>query len=125
MKTRRWQWHSRRWWIGAFLLAMALRAYVPAGFMPGSSLLSLEICPEGLASAMHLHHAGHMAGHDAHEHFAHCPFGSVSADGPISHAGAEFTADCASIAADVFFLSQPRASRLERSHAPRAPPLLV
>jgi hypothetical protein len=118
---------SRRWWAGALLLALALRAYVPVGFMPGGTPFSLQICPEGFSGSVHAHHAGHGAGaeHDAHEHFAHCPFGSVPAAGPLSHG-----IDVAAVAgvaprAQFFFSTELRSSKLKRAHAARAPPILA
>jgi hypothetical protein len=105
------------------LLALLFRATVPVGFMPsGEGPFALQICPEGMPSgihAPHLHHGG------SHGHFEHCPFGSLPGAGPLSHAfGIASLPPAAPPAAPVF--DSPRlAIRLERAHAPRAPPALI
>src|SRR5438477_142895 len=105
------------------LLALLFRATVPVGFMPsGEAPFALQICPEGMPSgahAAHLHHG------DSHGHFEHCPFGSVPGAAPVSHAlGIVALPPAASEAAAV--PEGPRlAVRLERAHAPRAPPASI
>jgi hypothetical protein len=73
------------------LVAFALRALIPVGFMPSSERpFSLEICWEGLpAGAMDMgsmdmgsmghHHSGSSA------HSEHCVFGTACGAGPLSH----------------------------------------
>jgi len=66
------------------LLAFAVRALVPVGFMPGNGRpLSIEICPEGfpvqlLGQAADHHHGG------SNWHAEHCVFGSACTSGPIA-----------------------------------------
>jgi hypothetical protein len=67
------------------LLAFALRALVPQGFMPSSDRpFTVQICPEGfpaqlLMLAGHHHHHG---GPDSHSE--HCVFGTACASAPPS-----------------------------------------
>ena len=71
------------------LLAFALRALIPIGFMPAADgTLSLTICDEGfpaglLQPAAHGHAVPAGAGHHSHED--HCPFcgASTPAPGPL------------------------------------------
>lgn len=71
------------------LLAFALRALIPIGFMPAADgTLSLKICGEGFPAALldpaaHGHAAATGAGHHSHED--HCPFcgASTPAPGPL------------------------------------------
>lgn len=70
------------------LLAFALRALIPIGFMPAADgTLSLTICdegfPAGLLQPAHGHAAPAGAGHHSHED--HCPFcgASTPAPGPL------------------------------------------
>ena len=109
-----------------FLLVMLLfRAYVPVGFMPASGApFLLQIC-RATVTTNHVQ-AAHAAHHSAsHGEFAHCPFGSAPAAGPISHLiGFEPPAPIVSqsIAAAAPVL---RGVRLERAHQPRGPPSLA
>ncbi len=75
----------------AFLLAaFALRALIPAGYMPSADRpFQLEICPTGFPA--HLlsdtsggnHHDGHTGSHNGDgSGFKHCVFGSATASGP-------------------------------------------
>lgn len=101
-----------RWIISLLLVALAVRALVPAGFMPASDRpFSFQICPEGFpaellnraepAHAAHHDHAGHEHHHGGdsaapgadsstgttHEHGSvraeHCVFAAVASSGPI------------------------------------------
>lgn len=71
MRTRPASLHRHRWLATLAVLAFALRALIPAGFMPGGSgALSLEICPDGFPAALlagSTDHSGH-AGHHDHHH---------------------------------------------------------
>ena len=80
---------QHRWLPGLLVLALALRALIPVGFMPsGNGQLALQICPEGFPAAL-LHTSGHhhhdsqdsspVAGHD-HKSWmqGHCPFGAAA-----------------------------------------------
>jgi hypothetical protein len=82
----------RRGGVGILLLALlALRAYVPAGFMPASGTpFLLELCPAALAAEMPASHAHHHSG--THADLDSCPFGSASAGGPVPHLELEFAA---------------------------------
>jgi hypothetical protein len=68
---------------GAMLLAFALRALVPQGFMPATDRpFAVEICPEGFPAQMlmaggHHHHHG-----DPRSQTEHCVFGTACASGP-------------------------------------------
>ena len=61
--------------IGALLIALIWRAFIPAGFMPKSgALLTLEICHGGLpAPSPHSGHRGDTA------HIEHCLFAGMAA----------------------------------------------
>jgi hypothetical protein len=68
---------------GVMLLAFALRALIPQGFMPASDRpFALEICPEGFPAQLlmlgghHHHHGG------PHSQTEHCVFGTACAPGP-------------------------------------------
>jgi hypothetical protein len=74
---------QRRWLASLLVLTFALRALIPAGFMPaGDGSLTLRICPEGfLAALLPGHGDGNSAAHAAvplidngaghHQHDAH------------------------------------------------------
>ncbi len=71
------------------LLAFALRALIPIGFMPAADgSLSLTICDEGFPAGL-VHPAAHgpaaSAGAGHHSHEDHCPFcgASTPAPGPL------------------------------------------
>ena len=71
---------------GVILLAFALHALVPQGFMPASDRpFTVEICPEGFPAELlmlgghHHHHGG------PHSQAEHCVFGTACATGPPSH----------------------------------------
>ncbi len=80
---------QHRWLASLLVVALALRALIPVGFMPsGNGQLALQICPEGfpaflLHSSGHHHHEGHESsqtpGHD-HKSWmqGHCPFGAAA-----------------------------------------------
>jgi hypothetical protein len=76
---------TRRLIAGAMLLAFALRALVPQGFMPASDRpFMVEICPEGFPAEVlmfgghHHHHGGPQSKTE------HCVFGTACASGPPS-----------------------------------------
>jgi hypothetical protein len=99
---------SSRWIISVLLVALAVRALVPAGFMPATDRpFSFQICPDGFPAELltrgepkHGHDHGGHAHHDmgegadssgsgSHEHGAaraeHCVFAAVASAGPIPH----------------------------------------
>lgn len=62
--------------IGFLLLTLAVRAFIPAGFMASASgSFPVEICPEGFPSQL-LHGVAHEHG-GAHEHGAHLGAGAT------------------------------------------------
>jgi hypothetical protein len=80
---------TRKLIAGAMLLAFALRALVPQGFMPASDRpFAVEICPEGFPAEMLMPAGMHMAAGDQHggphSHTEHCVFGTACASGPPS-----------------------------------------
>jgi hypothetical protein len=79
---------TRRALLSLMLVAFAVRALVPEGFMPAPGApLALEICPEGsgpLASSYLAHHHHGTPG----AHGEHCVFGSAGAGGPAPHSSA-------------------------------------
>jgi hypothetical protein len=77
---------TRKLLAGAMLLAFAVRALVPQGFMPSSdSPFSVQICPEGFPAEL-LMLAGHHHQHGGpHSSTDHCVFGTACANGPPSH----------------------------------------
>jgi hypothetical protein len=116
---------KRRHLLTGFLLAMLLlRAYVPIGFMPASGAPFLvELCPATTALSMPMH--SHHDHSDTHSHFENCPFGSVTAAGPLpafGEAGPLPQFDLYSVVA-----IEPIAVGVTRIHLPqpRGPPSLV
>jgi hypothetical protein len=116
---------SRRDLMTRFLLVMLLfRAYVPIGFMPASGTpFLLEFCPAAVTVPMPAQHAHHHSG--SHAEFAHCPFGSAPAAGPISHVipfepPAPIVSPCVAAFEPVL-----QSARLQRAHQPRGPPSLA
>jgi hypothetical protein len=76
---------TRKLIAGVMLLAFALRALVPQGFMPSNDRpFTVEICPEGFPAELlmlgghHHHHGGHQSQTE------HCVFGTACASGPPS-----------------------------------------
>jgi hypothetical protein len=79
---------QHRWLASLLVVALALRALIPVGFMPGGNgQLALQICPEGFPAAL-LHGSGHhhegretseSPGHD-HKSWmqGHCPYGAAA-----------------------------------------------
>jgi hypothetical protein len=77
--------HTRILLVSLMLTAFAVRALVPAGFMPASTTaLALEICPEGFPAQL-LAHAPHHHSGGGHAHTDHCEFGGAS-PGPVAAA---------------------------------------
>jgi hypothetical protein len=74
--------NTRNLLVSLMLAAFAVRALIPAGFMPASSgAPALEICPEGFPAALLGHAAHHHGG--GHAHSDHCDFGGAS-PGPVA-----------------------------------------
>jgi hypothetical protein len=105
------------------LLALLLRAYIPAGYMPvAGSPFRLELCPghhhvhTGPAQGAHPRHDGHPAqGED-------CPFGSAPVAGPALYILAFAPAMAARVIASLPTNSLPPAKPSQRAHSPRGPP---
>jgi|SRR5882757_853966 len=130
MSTRLANLRRHRWLASLLVVALALRALIPVGFMPtGNGQVALQICPEGFPAAL-LHHSGHhhesgdsspVPGHD-HKSWmqGHCPFGAA-AGAPAACSSLLVTVDLtpaaplpdAAIVAAVldfrFLVAQPRA----------------
>jgi hypothetical protein len=125
------------------LVAFALRALVPAGYMPSSDHpLTLQICGEGLDASplapAHHHHAALQEYGQLHHHeglhagtpsngtgtFRHCPFGSAPLPAPVAQIPAALLTGVA-LATPVFQLrSLVVSQQLVRSQRARAPPPL-
>jgi hypothetical protein len=117
--------HSRRDLMTSLLLVILLfRAYVPVGFMPSSGTpFLLQICPEAVTTQLAAQHAHHHS--TGHVEFAHCPFGSAPAAGPISHVVA-FEPPAPIVSSSVVaFEPLVQSARLQRAHQPRGPPSLA
>jgi hypothetical protein len=107
---------------GALLVALLFQSMIPAGYMPAADgSFSLQICHSGFMTQDGAHDAeGHPLGHS---HVEYCPFGALPGAGPISHFLALLPSwSIASQALAEFTFRYP-ASRLDRSHSPRGPPL--
>jgi hypothetical protein len=117
------------------LVALALRALIPPGFMPASDRpFSIEICWEGLPADMFAHgepahadHHGPLQG--AHHHHSgspaqseHCVFGTACSAGPILHLPLLSDISFAQQLHAVAFVSMAGALRLVHLPQPRAPP---
>jgi hypothetical protein len=75
--------NNRRWVIGALLIALALRALIPAGFMPATDRpFSFQICPDGYPAHLLKSAQGASDGdfHAAHHHHP------SSDEGPVADA---------------------------------------
>jgi hypothetical protein len=115
---------KRRGGLGILLLALlALRAYVPAGFMPASGIpFLLELCPAALAAGMPASHAHHHSG--THADLESCPFGSAPVGGPVPHLDLEFAGP--EQALPIVAVQTPSINlRPRHSHQPRGPPSLA
>jgi len=145
--------HAQRWLISVLLVALSLRALVPAGFMPSSERpFTLEICPDGFPSqllhspAAHHHDADGMAGHHHHasgdpeqapaashsghgpqEQSAraeHCVFAASAGAGPAPHPLLVVVEVTSSVAPAIGFVTPFTDFQRHRVQQPRAPPAL-
>jgi hypothetical protein len=119
---------QHRWLPSLLVVALALRALIPVGFMPGGNgQLALQICPEGFPAALlqpsgHHHHDGQ--GSTGHDHKSwmqgHCPFGAAAGAPAVCHSlvvtvdlkSATPPPDTETVAAALdfrFLVAQPRA----------------
>jgi hypothetical protein len=109
------------------VLAFAVRALVPQGFMPSSARpFSVDICPEGLPTqllgivpmhgdAAHHHGTGHL-------HTDHCVFGCAYLDATFSHHPPIIPAVVAGILADAPSAAAAVIVRLVHLPEARGPP---
>jgi hypothetical protein len=142
-----------RWLASIAVLAFALRALIPAGFMPGGNgTFALQICPDGFptellastgdhsAHAAHHHHhatgagqAGSAAvdpspGMPAHDHQSwtgHCIFSAVAGAPPPSHALTVTVVEDIAAASIESVVAAVLLDIRFRIAQPRAPPHLV
>lgn len=103
------------------LTAFAVRALVPAGFMPAGGAFSIEICPEGF-SAQLLPHGGHHPPGGSPTHTEHCVFGSAGASGPVRQLAALGAIALLPHAPAARFIAAPTAVRLVHLPQARGPP---
>jgi hypothetical protein len=71
--------HRLRWIVGALLLALVVRALIPAGFMPAANF-SFQICPDDFPA-----HMLRVAGADTYGHASE--HAGQTSDEPAAHAG--------------------------------------
>ena len=115
------------------LAALALRALIPAGFMPSpGGLFALELCPDGLPSGMLESKAHHdpddgmqMPGGGHPGQVEHCVFGGASALALAAHVPALGLLLATHILPAARFTPQRTGSLLLRIPLPRGPPLIA
>jgi len=127
--------NQRRWLISALLIALVVRALIPAGFMPATDRpFSFQICPDGypaqlLKSALDPHAAHHH--HDdspggTHNHASasseHCVFAAATGAGPLAFVPT-LCAVAVNLGAPEFLLASLTVeSQRHRIQQPRGPP---
>jgi hypothetical protein len=115
--------NSRMLIAGVMLLAFAVRALIPQGFMPSSDRrFAVEICPEGLPSQLVTHTHGHHGG--GHSSTDHCVFGTACASGPLSHPSVLTDISFSAIAPAAPSTTETIAVRLVFLPHSRGPPLV-
>jgi hypothetical protein len=118
--------NRRRQLLAALMLAaFAVRALVPAGFMPaGGGAFSIEICPEGFSAQplSQLPHGGHHHPGGSPTHTEHCVFGSAGASGPVRQLAALGALALLQHAPAARFIAAPTAVRLVHLPQARGPP---
>jgi hypothetical protein len=126
---------------GLMLVAFASRALIPAGFMPASGRLSMEVCWDGLPAGMVAHGEPSQAdsmgmesmGMDAMpaqgarhsgspSHSEHCVFCTACSGGPAPHLQLPIDFSSAQQLRAVAFTSIAVAVRVVHLPQPRAPP---
>jgi len=130
--------NQRHWLISTLLIALFVRALIPAGFMPATDRpLSFQICPDGFPAqrlrtaaldphAAHHHHDGHSGGTHNHSSASseHCVFAAAAGAGPLAFAPA-FSAAAIGLETPEFFYASPTVeSQRFRIQQPRGPPTL-
>jgi hypothetical protein len=135
--------NQRLWVISTLLIALFVRALIPAGFMPATDRpFSFQICPDGFPAALLQDEAEHQASHHhhvdgmlmgAHDHSGpahnhssvsaeHCVFAAAAGVFALAWA-ATFSAPAATITApDVAYLPPSFESLRFRLSQPRGPP---
>ena len=128
--------NQRRWLISALLIALVVRALIPAGFMPATDRpFSFQICPDGypahLLKAAQDPHAAHH--HDdstggTHEHSSarseHCVFAAAAGAAPFAFVPTLCAVAVGLGAPDFFLTSLTVESQRHRIQQPRGPPAL-
>jgi hypothetical protein len=135
----------RQWLISFVLLALVVRALVPAGFMPATDRpFSFEICPDGFpaqllhqddqTSAHHHHHpaqddvSGQSSQHGSHDHGAaraeHCVFAAAASVGPAPQIAVLLDAIESLAPPQLYFFTRLPELTRHRVQQPRAPPAL-
>jgi hypothetical protein len=139
---------SHQWVISLLLVALVVRALVPAGFMPSSDRpFTFQICPDGFPAQLlqesqasrggsneHVAHHHHMeggaehSGHNSHDHGSaraeHCVFAAAAGVGPapdLSPALAHIERQATARSDSVSTLPETQRFRIQQ---PRAPPAL-
>jgi hypothetical protein len=106
------------------LVALALQALIPAGFMPAASRpFELQICQAGFLTTDSGHDLGHTPGGQAHAKY--CPFGSAPAAGPSPTVTTQVAAWLKVSPSIIEFEPSLVSFRLETAHQPRGPPHLA
>ncbi len=152
MRSRYFSRNTRHWLISLLLVAVSVRALIPAGFMPSPDQpFTLQICPDGFPAQLlnrsavpadqgdhHSHHAHHAdaapaqadseAPATAHQHESsraqHCVFAAAAGAGPVTHAPI-IAATTNTLAAPDFLSTSPAfESHRYRIQQPRGPPAL-
>lgn len=134
--------NNRRWLIGTLLVALLVRALIPAGFMPAADRpLSFQICPDGFPAALlkndaavshhddggdphaaHHHHGGATHSHAANAE--HCVFTAAAGAGAVAFAPT-FSAPAVNLGTPQFFYVSPTFEHFRfRVQQPRGPPAL-
>jgi len=133
----------RRWLISMVLMALAVRALVPAGFMPATDRpFSFEICPDGFPAQL-LHQGGEVAHHHhhaqddgstqsptpgSHDHGAaraeHCVFAAAASVGPAPQIAVLLDAIESLAPPQLYFFTRLPELTRHRVQQPRAPPAL-
>jgi len=133
----------RRWLISMVLMALAVRALVPAGFMPATDRpFSFEICPDGFPAQL-LHQGGEVTHHHhhaqddgstqsptpgSHDHGAaraeHCVFAAAASVGPAPQIAVLLDAIESLAPPQLYFFTRLPELTRHRVQQPRAPPAL-
>ena len=133
------QGNNRRWLIGTLLVALLVRALIPAGFMPATDRpFSFQVCPDGFPTALlqsaqdphaaHHHHHDGNGGGAQHNHSSagseHCVFAAAAGAGAVAFAPT-FSAPAVNLDTPQFpYVAPALETRRFRVQQPRGPPAL-